>query len=158
MPAAQAIFGPAFARALARTAATVREDLDYLDAQAAALLAEALAAGAAASGAAASGAAASGAAGNDDAETAAEPLTLLVAPLAAAHPAVRRRALHQAALLAGANAGGLNAAQVEALDQLAAGWRGQGPVALAGAISARRKCGKLEFRALPTANRSPKEA
>ncbi|MDR1799916.1 MAG: tRNA lysidine(34) synthetase TilS, partial [Bifidobacteriaceae bacterium] len=82
IPAAAEALGPGVVPALARTAAAVRQDLDYLDAQAAELFRAAAALTAAAPGAPPSGAA----------------LSLQVKPLAQAHPAVRHRALHQAAL------------------------------------------------------------
>jgi tRNA(Ile)-lysidine synthase len=141
MPLAREILGPGFARALARTAARLRQDSDYLDAQAARLL---LAAAEARTGQAASG---------DEGPR----LTLDVAELAGAHPAIRGRALLAGAQAAGASPGGLSAAQVEALDALVTAWRGQGAVHLAGAIAAQRKCGKLEFRAFPSSERAPEE-
>ena len=55
---------------------------------------------------------------------------------------------YRAALQAGARAGSLNSPQIEALDRLVAHWHGQGSVHLAGGIVVRRKCGKLEFRAI----------
>jgi tRNA(Ile)-lysidine synthase len=132
MPAAKSALGPGFDRALARTAARIREDQECLDAQGADLLAQAVAT--------------AGGAASDPADR----VTLAVSALAGAHPAVRRRALRQAALAAGAAAGALNTAQIEAVDRLLADWRGQGPVNLAGRVMVRRKCGKLEFRAFPT--------
>ncbi|MDR2380505.1 MAG: TilS substrate-binding domain-containing protein [Bifidobacteriaceae bacterium] len=66
--------------------------------------------------------------------------------MAAAHPAVRGRALRRAALAAGTTPGALSAAHLAALDALVANWHGQGPAYLPGGIRAERKCGKLVFR------------
>ncbi|MDR2374424.1 MAG: tRNA lysidine(34) synthetase TilS [Bifidobacteriaceae bacterium] len=136
MPVARAVLGPGFERALAKTAAQLLQDADHLDAQAGRLLAQAVSETAPA------------ASGKVDGEPETR-LRLDVEALAAAPPALRARALHQGALRAGARAGDLGAAQIEALDRLVTRWRGQGPVALAGQIAATRKCGKLEFRAMP---------
>ncbi|MDR1440862.1 MAG: tRNA lysidine(34) synthetase TilS [Bifidobacteriaceae bacterium] len=137
VPTAKAILGPGFAKALARTAAFLAQDLDYLNAQAAALLERAQVRTPTGPGSA---------------------LALDAATLAAAHPAVRTRAIHRAAVAAGADPGGLNASQIEAVDRLIADWHGQGEVYLAGRIQAGRKCGKLELRAMSTPGSSPKEA
>jgi tRNA(Ile)-lysidine synthase len=128
MPLAKQVLGPDFDRALARSAAKLRWDREFLDARAEELVARAVeAVGPTASGIV---------------------LQLRADLLAAADPAMRTRALHRAALQAGARAGSLNSPQIEALDRLVAHWHGQGPVHLAGGIVARRKCGKLEFRAI----------
>jgi tRNA(Ile)-lysidine synthase len=65
--------------------------------------------------------------------------------LGAAHPAVRTRALHAAALRAGATPGALAAVHVAALDALVAAYHGQGPVQLPGGVVARRTCGRLSL-------------
>jgi tRNA(Ile)-lysidine synthase len=127
IPLAKTILGPSFSQALARTAAQLRLDLDYLDAQGLGLLERAETTGPAAS--------------DKDVR-----LALDVAFLAGQHPAVRRRALHRAAVAAGAVGGGLKSSQIEAIDQLVANWHGQGPVSLPGRVTVARKCGKLEFR------------
>jgi hypothetical protein len=152
LPAARRILGEGFERALARTAARLAEDRDYLDAQVTALLARAASgrAGTASDNLDAASVIVNPAGGlaTDQTETTV-PVVLDIDRLAAAHPAIRRRALHRAALAAGARAGSLNAAQIEALDNLIGDWRGQGPVHLAGGILGRRKYGKLEFRKAP---------
>jgi tRNA(Ile)-lysidine synthase len=81
-----------------------------------------------------------------------------VATFGSAHLAVRTRALRQAAAAAGARAGDLKESQIQALERLVSDWRGQGAVALPGRIAVRRKCGKLEFRALPDSDQALKEA
>jgi tRNA(Ile)-lysidine synthase len=144
MPLAKTILGPGFDQALARTARRLRQDSQYLDAQGLQLLSLATTA-------------AEGTASctNDDP---AIRLTVDIETLAQAHPAIRTRALHLGAKAAGADAASLNAAQIEALDRLIGAWHGQGAVHLAGEIQARRKCGKLEFRAKPTRYQALKEA
>ncbi|TRW43204.1 tRNA lysidine(34) synthetase TilS [Georgenia yuyongxinii] len=74
-----------------------------------------------------------------------ESLVLEVAVLAAAHPALRTRALRGAALQAGATPGALTAAHLEALDAVVAGYHGQGPVQLPGGVVAHRRCGRLSL-------------
>ncbi|MDR2454910.1 MAG: tRNA lysidine(34) synthetase TilS [Bifidobacteriaceae bacterium] len=197
MPALAQTLGPGLPGALARTARRLRQDSDYLDQAAAALLAAATAqaapagepdgrlagAGAASGGQGGQGGeggaggleldgrlagagAASGGQGGEGGEGGLEldgrvagggaasggqggegGLELDVRVLAGAHPALRTRALRQAALRAGARPGGLAAAHIDALDALVANWRGQGEANLPGGIRAGRKCGKLVFRA-----------
>jgi tRNA(Ile)-lysidine synthase len=60
--------------------------------------------------------------------------------------AVRTRVLRRAAIDAGAAAGALTAAHVEAIDALVSDWRGQGPVSLPGGLEASRVCDRLAFR------------
>jgi tRNA(Ile)-lysidine synthase len=60
--------------------------------------------------------------------------------------AVRTRVLRRAAVDAGAPAGALTAAHVEAIDALVSDWRGQGPVSLPGGLEASRACDRLAFR------------
>ncbi|MFH5821950.1 tRNA lysidine(34) synthetase TilS [Georgenia sp. AZ-5] len=141
LPALVDALGPGVVPALARTAAQLRRDGELLDALAEDLLARALAA--AGSGNGATDGAADGAAG--PAAPAAPPasLELDVAALAAAHPALRTRALRAAALRAGAPPGALAAVHVAALDALVADYHGQGPVQLPGGVVARRRCGSL---------------
>ena len=74
-----------------------------------------------------------------------ETVVLDVAVLAAAHPALRTRALRGAALRAGATPGALTAAHVEALDAVVADYHGQGPVQLPGGVVAHRRCGRLSL-------------
>src|SRR5690606_18340835 len=72
-------------------------------------------------------------------------LTLDVAVLAAALPALRHRALRLAALEAGAPAGDLGLVHVHALDALVVDWSGQGPAHLPGGVEAARRCGRLSL-------------
>ncbi|MGO3483949.1 MAG: TilS substrate-binding domain-containing protein, partial [Cellulosimicrobium funkei] len=77
-------------------------------------------------------------------------VVLDVGPLAAAHPALRRRALRSAALRAGCPGSDLFAVHVDALDALVTAWRGQGPVHLPGDRRASRACGRLSLGPGPT--------
>ena len=63
--------------------------------------------------------------------------------LAEAPDGLRRAALRLAAVAAGATPGALTRAHVLAVDALVVDWRGQGPVALPGAVEAVRRCGRL---------------
>src|SRR5690606_40636374 len=72
-------------------------------------------------------------------------VVLDVATLAAAHPALRRRALRSAALRAGCPASDLFAVHVDALDALVTAWRGQGPAHLPGDRKASRAYGRLSL-------------
>ncbi|MPV90421.1 tRNA lysidine(34) synthetase TilS [Georgenia ruanii] len=119
LPALADALGPGVVPALGRTAAQLRRDADLLDGLAADLLAQALVDGAA--------------------------VVLDVTVLAAAHPALRTRALQTAALRSGAAPGALAAVHVEALDALVAAYHGQGPVQLPGGVVARRACGRLSL-------------
>ncbi|HLS74683.1 MAG TPA: tRNA lysidine(34) synthetase TilS [Actinomycetaceae bacterium] len=123
LPALADALGPGVPEALARTADRLREDEDYLAAQARHL---ATAAGLADE---------DGGAVDLDART-----------LGAAHPAVRGRALHLAATVAGATPGALSAVHVASLSALVAAYRGQGPVDLPGGVVAAREYGRLRFR------------
>ncbi|HLS32475.1 MAG TPA: TilS substrate-binding domain-containing protein, partial [Brevibacterium sp.] len=69
-----------------------------------------------------------------------------------AHPALRSRVLHLAARTAGCPPGALAAVHVAALDALVTAWRGQGPVDLPGAVTAWRRCGRLNL-----ARRGPRD-
>ncbi|MGO1583070.1 MAG: TilS substrate-binding domain-containing protein, partial [Actinomycetaceae bacterium] len=71
------------------------------------------------------------------------PLVLDTATLAAAHPALRSRALREAGERAGWRPGDVKAAHLAALDALVTDYRGQGPAALPGGVAARRACGRL---------------
>jgi tRNA(Ile)-lysidine synthase len=133
MPVLEEVLGTSVTGALARTAERLRQDQDFLDAQAQLLLADAACTG---GGRTAAG---SGAPGG------AIP-ALSVELLARAHPAVRGRALRRAALAAGAGGGALAAAHVAALEALVAAWHGQGEAHLPGGVRAARECGKLVFR------------
>ncbi|MGC5615197.1 tRNA lysidine(34) synthetase TilS [Georgenia sp. Z1491] len=120
--------------ALARTAEQARRDDDALTADAEALLDAALHARA-------------DAAPTDNAgappHAHAPVLVLDVATLAAAHPAVRSRALRAAGERAGWRPGDVKAAHLAALDALVTDYDGQGPTMLPGGVVARRACGRL---------------
>ena len=60
--------------------------------------------------------------------------------------ALRTRVLRRAAIAAGAAAGALSQAHVQAVDQLVVGWRGQRGVSLPGGLVAERRCDRLSFR------------
>lgn len=150
LPVLEDVLGPGVAEALARTADALAESADALDALAADLLGAALVADAAdeggESGVAGSGVAAPGAAASDDGKSGGVPpgvVVLDVAVLAAAPAAVRRRALHTAAVRAGVPAGALARSHVLAVDGLVTDWHGQGDAHLPGARAARRACGRL---------------
>jgi tRNA(Ile)-lysidine synthase len=114
LPALVAVLGEGLVANLARTAALLAADLDFLDA---------------ATGAA-SEAAASGSEG------------LSVPVLAELPPALRRRVIHRWARARTCGAE-LSHRHVEALDALVTRWRGQGPVALPGGVLAGRVSGRL---------------
>jgi tRNA(Ile)-lysidine synthase len=71
---------------------------------------------------------------------------LSVTDLAALPPAVRRRVLRRAAVLAGSPAGSLTAGHVLALDRLVTDWHGQHSVALPGGLVGERRYDRLSFR------------
>ncbi|QCB94625.1 tRNA lysidine(34) synthetase TilS [Cellulomonas shaoxiangyii] len=127
LPVLEDVLGPGVAEALARTADALAESADALDALAADLLR----------------AAAVDPGGDDRAPLGADVLALDVDVLAGAPSAVRRRALHTAAVRSGVPAGALARAHVLAVDALLGEWRGQGDVHLPGARAARRSCGRL---------------
>lgn len=120
LPALVDALGPGVVPALARTAAQLRRDEDYLDAAARDLLARARQAA------------------PEEAAVAVD-----VAVLAGAHAALRTRALLTVALEAGAPPGDLKAVHVTELDRLLTDYHGQGPVPLPGGVEARRACGRL---------------
>ena len=78
------------------------------------------------------------------AKVAADGLRLEV--LAALPTAVRTRVLRRAAIDAGAPAGALTAAHVEAIERLVLDWHGQGPVSLPGGLVAERRYDRLQLR------------
>lgn len=118
MPALTRVFGPGASAALARSADQLRDDDDLLRDLAAGVLARARV-------------------------PAPSRLELDIAVLAPEHRAVRHRALHLAAITAGAIPGALNRAHVLTVDALITGWRGQGPIDLPGGIQVRREYGRL---------------
>lgn len=124
LPALAEALGPGVPEALARTADRLREDEDHLAAQARHLATRA------------------GLGEDDDGG----PVDLDARTLAAAHPALRGRALHLAATAAGATPGALSAVHVASLSALVADYRGQGPLDLPGGVVAVREYGRLRFR------------
>lgn len=134
VPALAAALGPGVVEALARSADQLRDDADLLDELASEVLASATA--------------------QDPAAGRGE-LVLDADVLAAAHPALRRRALRAAALAVGCPAGATTARHVDALDALVVSWRGQGPVHLPGDARARRACGSLFLHPPLTAAGTP---
>ena len=118
LPALERALGPGVAEALARTARLLRDDADALDQAAAGAY-----------------------------ETVRLPDGGLdVAGLAGLPAALRRRALHRAALDAGCPAGSLGAVHVAALDALVTRWHGQGTVGLPGGRQGSRQGGRLVVR------------
>ncbi|TAK70175.1 MAG: tRNA lysidine(34) synthetase TilS [Actinomycetota bacterium] len=138
LPVLTAELGPAVVAALARSADLLRADADALDDWAAEVAGRALVAGRAR-------VAAPPAASRADTVG----VVLDCAVLAAVPVAVRSRVLLAAAREAGAPAGALTAGHVGRLDALVVAWRGQGPVALPGAVCASRACGRLTLRRQP---------
>ncbi|WP_329383682.1 tRNA lysidine(34) synthetase TilS [Streptomyces sp. NBC_01716] len=118
LPALEKALGKGVVEALARTAQLSRDDADALDAWAA------------------------------DAESAVrdDAGQLECAKLYALPPAVRRRVLRRAAVVAGAPAGSLFARHIEEIDRLITGWRGQGAINLPGRVEAQRQGGRLVIR------------
>lgn len=134
LPAAERVLGPGVVPALARTAEQLREQADAVDELADRLLADAaLAAG--------------------DVGTRAPAAGWDVGTLAAAVPAVRRAALHVAALRTGSPPGSVTRRHVLALDALLVDWHGQGPVHLPGGIVGVRECGRLVLTDSPSPSR-----
>ena len=119
LPVLERELGPGVAETLARTADSLRSDMEALDD-----LAEATRQGLA----------------QDRDGT-----RLPVAGLLAAHPAVRRRVLRSAALRAGALAAELTHGHVLALESLVTGWRGQRWIDLPGHLRGRREADEIVF-------------
>ena len=117
IPALASALGVDPVPALARTAALCAEDDDALSDRARALTAAARVA--------------------DDTDPADRGMSvaLAVAPLRGAPRAVRTRALREAAQAAGIRA--LSSAHIDAVDDLAVAWRGQGPIDLPGGLASR---------------------
>jgi tRNA(Ile)-lysidine synthase len=106
LPVLEDALGPGIAQALARTARQLRDDADALDAWADYSLSAALL----------------------------PEGGLSVDALVDLHPAVRRRVLRASIVGAGAPAGSVGSAHVEAMDRLVTHWRGQGPASLPGGV------------------------
>jgi tRNA(Ile)-lysidine synthase len=115
LPALTEALGPGLVGNLARAAALAAADAEALDGLAAAALAEA----------------GDGQGG------------LRVAALAGLPAAIRTRVLHAWARGLGVDGSALSARHVDALDALVMRWRGQGPVALPGALHVARAEGRL---------------
>jgi tRNA(Ile)-lysidine synthase len=109
--------GPGLTGNLARAAALAADDNDFLDGLAATALADA---------------------GDGEGGLRVDRLTGLSA-------AVRTRVLHAWARDLGASGSALSARHVDALDALVTRWRGQGPVALPGALHVVRRKGRLRL-------------
>jgi tRNA(Ile)-lysidine synthase len=137
LPALAGALGPGVIEALGRTADQLARDNDLLDSLAEELLGQALAA---ARDVTADG---DGPGHGGPGDGGPPALALDVSVLAAAHPALRSRALHAAAVRAGATPGALAAVHVDALDALVTRYHGQGPVPLPGPVVGRRRCGRL---------------
>jgi tRNA(Ile)-lysidine synthase len=114
LPALEQSLGPGAAAALVRTARLLRADAEALDAIAAQAAADCARDGG-----------------------------LDCAALAALPGAVRTRVLRAAAVAAGSPAGALALNHVEAVERLVTHWRGQGPIALPGGVTAVRRCAIL---------------
>jgi tRNA(Ile)-lysidine synthase len=139
LPALAEALGPGVVEALGRTADHLARDADLLDGLAEELLGRALAA----AGVDGDGGPAHGPGAHGPADGGSPGLVLDVSVLAEAHPALRSRALHAAALRAGATPGALAAVHVDALDALVVRYHGQGPVPLPGPVVGARRCGRL---------------
>lgn len=116
LPVLEGELGPGIAETLARTAEQLREDTQVLDELARSLLQDAVEEGG-----------------------------LSVQVLASAPPALRHRALHRAALGAGAPASELTRGHVLEVDRLLVDWRGQRWVDLPGHLRALRREGVLRL-------------
>lgn len=125
LPAVIEVLGSAAIDGLARTAALLRDDADALDEWAAAELRRIQRPCAEAGTCSAAG------------------VCLDVADLAGCPRAIRTRVLRRAAIEAGAAAGALTRAHVDAVEVLISGWHGQGGVALPGPVTAERRYGRL---------------
>jgi tRNA(Ile)-lysidine synthase len=119
LPVLERELGPGVTEALARTAAQLRADANFLDSLARA---------------------------ETQRLTASGP-DLSVADVAALPAAIRSRVLKNAALAAGCPPGALTASHVAALDALVTEWHGQRGADLPGGIRCRRRYGKLLFSA-----------
>lgn len=119
LAALEAELGPGVAAALARTADQLREDADHLDAEAAAAREHLVAA------------------------------PYLAADLRAVPRAVRTRLWRLLLTAAGAPAGALSFAHIEACDALVREWHGQGPVNVPGGIAVRRSGDRVSITGAP---------
>ncbi len=138
LPRLEAALQGGVAEALARTADLLHDDLDALDAWAAAALRD-LSPGVATDGA--------------DFTTTTGDKWLEVARLGELPRAVRTRVLRRWAAAGGA--GPLSAERTAALDELVTDWHGQGPVDLPGPVAVRRTSGTLVVIPAPSASPGP---
>ncbi|SEC28038.1 tRNA(Ile)-lysidine synthase [Nocardioides exalbidus] len=122
LPVLEDELGPGVARALARTAGQLRDDMALLDELAGDALADAR-----------------------------REAGLAVDVLAVLHPAIRHRVLRAAALGAGSPASELTRDHVVAVDALVTDWRGQRWIDLPGPLRAARREGLVTFEVLPPA-------
>ena len=137
VPVLESVLGAGVVEALGRTADQLRDDADLLDALAADLLTSAVVQDPAVQSQPAD---TTGHGASDDS------LVLDAGRLAAAPPALRRRALRAAATGVGCPPAATTARHVDALDSLVVSWTGQGPVHLPGDARAWRACGRLFLR------------
>ncbi|WP_335991817.1 tRNA lysidine(34) synthetase TilS [Glycomyces sp. MUSA5-2] len=138
-----AVLGEGLVANLARTAALVGEDTDYLDAVALAALDECRVADAGGDGG--SGIGGPGADGDPRHEES-NGGALDAKRLAALPGPVRTRALRAWVLESGVDGAELNHRHLAAVDALVADWRGQGPAFLPGGIEVTRADGRLRAR------------
>ncbi|HCK79217.1 MAG TPA: tRNA lysidine(34) synthetase TilS [Actinobacteria bacterium] len=115
LPLMEQVLGPGVSEALSRTAEMLRDDADALDVWAGWAL---------------------------DAAVHREG-GLDIEQLEVQLPAVRHRALRQAAIAAGCPAGSLSFTHIDALDRLITHWHGQGPTNLPGGLSGWRHDGRI---------------
>jgi len=123
LPALERELGPGVTEALARSAAQLRVDADFIDSLARTAT-ERLTGG-----------------------SGGPPTGLSTDAVAALPAAIRSRVLRNAAIAAGCPARALTAGHVAALDALMTGWRGQRGVDLPGGIRGQRRYGRLTFSA-----------
>ncbi|PRY59018.1 tRNA lysidine(34) synthetase TilS [Glycomyces artemisiae] len=139
-----AVLGEGLVANLARTAALVGEDTDYLDAVALAALDECRVAGAAGDGGSGiGGPGADGGASGDPSRGVSDRGELDAKRLAALPGPVRTRALRAWVLESGVDGAELNHRHLAAVDALVADWRGQGPAFMPGGIEVTRADGRL---------------
>lgn len=120
LPAAAAALGPGVPEALARTAASLRDDEEVLSAIAADVARQL--------------------------EQGSDPRQGIVCADLAVHPAaIRRRVLQRMAIAAGCPAADITALHLHRLDRMVVGAGRFGPLALPGCVTARRRYGRLGF-------------
>lgn len=118
------VLGEAAVDGLARTAGLMRDDADALDGWAAEVLDRSRLQ-------------------DGTGMSAGVAVHLDVAALEAVPRAVRTRVLRRAAVITGAPPGALTREHIDAVEELVSRWRGQGPLALPGAVTAGRRYGRL---------------